>query len=45
MTKKMNKAQPAERIAKLRELIDSYRYHYHVLDDDHGHQREQRDNM
>src|SRR5687767_544282 len=29
----MNKTQAAERIAKLRELIDSYRYHYHVLDE------------
>lgn len=27
------KAQAAERIAKLRELIDTYRYHYHVLDE------------
>jgi DNA ligase (NAD+) len=29
----MNKAQAAERIAKLRELINDYRYHYHVLDE------------
>lgn len=28
----MNKAQAKERIAKLRELINDYRYHYHVLD-------------
>jgi DNA ligase (NAD+) len=27
------KKQAAERIAKLRELIDTYRYHYHVLDE------------
>ena len=27
------KAQAAERIAKLREQIDTYRYHYHVLDE------------
>ena len=25
--------QPKERIAKLRELINEYRYHYHVLDE------------
>ena len=29
----MTKAQAAERVAKLRELIDTYRYHYHVLDE------------
>lgn len=29
----MNKTQAAERIAKLRELINDYRYHYHVLDE------------
>jgi DNA ligase (NAD+) len=29
----VTKAQAAERIAKLRELIDAYRYHYHVLDE------------
>jgi len=29
----MNKAQAAERVAKLRELINDYRYHYHVLDE------------
>ena len=29
----MKKAEAAERIAKLRELIDDYRYHYHVLDE------------
>ncbi len=28
----MNKQAAAERIAKLRELINDYRYHYHVLD-------------
>src|SRR6476619_4051308 len=28
----MNKQQAAERVAKLRELINDYRYHYHVLD-------------
>ncbi len=28
----MNKSQAAERIKKLRELINDYRYHYHVLD-------------
>lgn len=30
---KPTKAQAAERVAKLRELIDTYRYHYHVLDE------------
>src|SRR5579884_1750640 len=29
----MNKRQAAERIAKLRQLINDYRYHYHVLDE------------
>lgn len=29
----MNKQQAAERIAKLRDLINDYRYHYHVLDE------------
>jgi len=29
----MNKQQAEERIAKLRELINDYRYHYHVLDE------------
>lgn len=29
----MNKAEAAERIAKLREQINDYRYHYHVLDE------------
>lgn len=29
----MQKAQAAERILKLRELINQYRYHYHVLDE------------
>src|SRR3954447_3656703 len=29
----MNKKQASERIAKLRELIADYRYHYHVLDE------------
>lgn len=29
----MNKAQATERITKLRELINEYRYHYHVLDE------------
>jgi DNA ligase (NAD+) len=30
---KPSKPQVAARIAKLRELIDTYRYHYHVLDE------------
>jgi DNA ligase (NAD+) len=30
--KKFDKKQAGERIAKLRELINDYRYHYHVLD-------------
>jgi len=29
----MTQLQPKERIAKLRALIDDYRYHYHVLDE------------
>ena len=29
----MNKQQASERIVKLRELINNYRYHYHVLDE------------
>ncbi|MDB5170333.1 MAG: ligase, NAD-dependent, ligase protein [Candidatus Saccharibacteria bacterium] len=29
----MNKQQASERIIKLRELINDYRYHYHVLDE------------
>src|SRR5438477_4094187 len=29
----MNKHQAQERVAKLRELINDYRYHYHVLDE------------
>src|SRR5665811_28213 len=29
----MNKQQATERIDKLRELINNYRYHYHVLDE------------
>src|SRR3954471_851576 len=29
----MNKKQASERIAKLRDLINDYRYHYHVLDE------------
>ena len=29
----MNKQQATERIEKLRELINNYRYHYHVLDE------------
>src|ERR1700712_2741472 len=29
----MNKSQAKERIEKLRELINNYRYHYHVLDE------------
>lgn len=31
--KQLDKRQAAERIAKLRELINDYRYHYHVLDE------------
>lgn len=30
---KLNKHAAAERITKLRQLIDDYRYHYHVLDE------------
>lgn len=30
---KMNKVQAKERAAKLRQLINDYRYHYHVLDE------------
>src|ERR1700689_3889038 len=29
----MNKSAAADRIQKLRELINDYRYHYHVLDE------------
>jgi DNA ligase (NAD+) len=29
----MNKKQAQERIAKLRDLINDYRYHYHILDE------------
>lgn len=29
----MNKQQATERVSKLRELINDYRYHYHVLDE------------
>lgn len=29
----MNKSQASDRIAKLRDLINDYRYHYHVLDE------------
>ncbi|MDB5184769.1 MAG: ligase [Candidatus Saccharibacteria bacterium] len=29
----MNKTKASERISKLRELINDYRYHYHVLDE------------
>jgi DNA ligase (NAD+) len=29
----MNKSQASQRIEKLRELINNYRYHYHVLDE------------
>jgi DNA ligase (NAD+) len=29
----VTKAEAAERVAKLRDLIDDYRYHYHVLDE------------
>lgn len=31
--RKMTKQQAAERIARLRQLITDYRYHYHVLDE------------
>src|ERR1700749_3101320 len=30
---KLTKVQAAQRILKLRELINDYRYHYHVLDE------------
>src|SRR5450432_3976833 len=30
---KLTKAQAAKRLIKLRELINDYRYHYHVLDE------------
>ncbi|HVW23261.1 MAG TPA: NAD-dependent DNA ligase LigA [Candidatus Saccharimonadales bacterium] len=30
---KLDKAAAADRVAKLRELINDYRYHYHVLDE------------
>ena len=30
---KETEQSPAERAAKLRELINDYRYHYHVLDE------------
>lgn len=33
MNSKLNKAQAQERAVKLRELINNYRYHYHVLDE------------
>ena len=33
MPKNLNHAEAAARIAKLRELINDYRYHYHVLDE------------
>ena len=33
MSSKLSKTQAQERIAKLRELINDYRYHYHVLDE------------
>lgn len=33
MSKPLNRPQAEERIAKLRELINDYRYHYHVLDE------------
>ena len=29
----MNKTEAEQRILKLRELINDYRYHYHVLDE------------
>ena len=31
--KKLDKASAKERIEKLRELINDYRHHYHVLDE------------
>ena len=33
MTTKLSHAEALERIAKLRDLINDYRYHYHVLDE------------
>ena len=33
MTTKLSHSEAAERIAKLRDLINDYRYHYHVLDE------------
>src|SRR5580692_6576286 len=33
MAKKMTKTAATARIAKLRDLINDYRYHYHVLDE------------
>lgn len=33
MSSKLTKVQAQERIVKLRELINNYRYHYHVLDE------------
>lgn len=33
MTKPLGKSEAAKRIAKLRELINDYRYHYHVLNE------------
>lgn len=33
MTARISKKQAAERLAKLRQLITDYRYHYHVLDE------------
>src|SRR4051812_17889745 len=30
---KLNHAEAVERVGKLRELINDYRYHYHVLDE------------
>lgn len=33
MSKPLTKQQAAERIVKLREIINDYRYHYHVLDE------------
>ncbi|HSX45415.1 MAG TPA: NAD-dependent DNA ligase LigA [Candidatus Saccharimonadia bacterium] len=33
MSKALSKDKAAERVAKLRDLINDYRYHYHVLDE------------
>jgi DNA ligase (NAD+) len=33
MSSKLTKVQAQERVTKLRELINNYRYHYHVLDE------------